>query len=683
MEGDSKTVRLVVQLQTLYRARRARRQVAELVKSAYVEYWDPVNGLAYYYNVHTGISSWEKPMLLAAQDSTNFELQAPLKTLNNSVKSCVNSLLQLRLEDQEKQREECSTFKKLCDDEKQALMRRHRRKIARATHRFNTKILDDMKNARQERQAKLKNENIQLLQDLSEGRTKENVQSIREASMQGNLERVKMLLNMGLSANAESAMGLTPLLAACQGNHASVVRLLLLSGACVNHAHVKTGRTALMEAASRADAAVLRELLRFGANIDFKDMRGETVFDYLKDTANRNLIESACQPWSIENALFPTEFRKISFTCALVRKRQWAMYKRERATTRMELSELKQTIQRKLIDAKVRYDQDIRNSRFEPTLLRRLKTIEKADAHYDAERRTLLMATQDAVDRRREKERPWYLSDVAMQNILSFCSRHWFLQKSKRILSLNKKSEKSRNGTSVAPKKLRPPPDQIPDALDVEWISFERFFQESCNELQALAGSEFFDAINNISRDANGNSLATLDICVQQGNNLPYRDPIFKDMINPYVRVFLRSATIVERTEVYQSDTHIADCNPVWMYRCQIKSVPSIHRELGIQIVDAKRGEVAGEIFIPLRKFLDQKDQNEWYVVPPTLRQQILEKKPRDQPARIQVLVRFTHTKSMVLTRELQKLSQTRESLVQKRRDIIQRALDLRLDKLP
>lgn len=60
-------------------------------------------------------------------------------------------------------------------------------------------------------------------------------------------------------------MGLTPLLAACQSGQLEAVKMLLASGADVNHCHVKTGRTALMEAGARTNASVVKELLRYGA----------------------------------------------------------------------------------------------------------------------------------------------------------------------------------------------------------------------------------------------------------------------------------------------------------------------------------------------------------------------------------------------------------------------------------
>jgi hypothetical protein len=183
-------------------------------------------------------------------------------------------------------------------------------------------------------------------------------------------------------------------------------------------------------------------------------------------------------------------------------------------------------------------------------------------------------------------------------------------------------------------------------------------------------GNEHFDAANGVSTDARGHSLATLDVFVEQGENLPYRDPRTGDMvrgdpvegrnvvksltprygllclqIDPYVRVFLRSASVLESTDVFRSDQRIADRNPVWQFRCHVAAVPSIQRELGVQVVDTKREEVAGEVTIPLRSLLDQKRHDKWHVMPPTLRQQLLEKQPRDQPARVRICTRLTHTK--------------------------------------
>ncbi|KAG3050160.1 hypothetical protein PC121_g18541 [Phytophthora cactorum] len=646
---DEATEQLVVRLQTLYRARRARREAVKLANSAYLKCWDAVSGLAYYCNLRTGLSSWKKPLLLAARDSvepsvdTNIDVKAPVEA---PVESDSDPILQLSLKERQQRREESLVFKKKCEDEKRELVLRHRRKIARAMRRFEKNLLDEKSKNRQERQAKLKNDNQQLLQDLYEGKKKESVQTIREAAMRGNLDRVETLLDIGFSADAESAMGLIPLLAACQSGHLEVVRRLLSGGARVNHAHVKTGRTALMEAASRAKPPVLKELLRYGAQIHVEDEQGETVFDCMKDAANREIIERACQVWSSENAaLFPTEFRQVSLVYALIKKRQRGRH----------------------------FSGNVSRQKF-------------ATIRIFVEAASSLRSCGD-FRRLRDSERPCFIPQAAILNILSYCDRHWFEADPHRPRPAKKKTTRSKSRllivSSVVPTALRPPPDQFPELLEAEWNSFVNTLKERCDQLEAAIGNEHFDMANGVSRDVNGKSLATLDVSVEQGENLPYRDPRIGDLIDPYVRVFLRSASALESTELFKSEMRLADRNPVWELCCRIPAVPSVQKELGIQVVDAKREDIAGEVTISLRSLLDQKDHKKWHVMPPTLRQQILEKKTREKPARIRVCARLTHTKSIVLTRELQQLMKTREVLVKKRRDIIQNALDIRLQQLP
>ncbi|KAH7482314.1 Ankyrin repeat domain-containing protein 50 [Phytophthora ramorum] len=659
---NEKTEVLVVRLQTLYRARRARRQAVELANGSYLKCWDAVSGLAYYCNLRTGLSSWKKPLLLAARDPvealapTISTLDEDVNTLESKPEGEAGINPQLSLKDRHQQREESLAFKKKCEGEKRELMLRHRRKIARAMRRFDKDSLDEKSRTRQERQTKLKQDNQQLLQDLYDGKKKENVETIREAAMRGNLDRIEKLLDLGFSVDAESAMGLTPLLAACQSGHLEVVRRLLSSGANVNHAHVKTGRTALMEAASRAKPPVLKELLRYGARIHVEDAQGETVFDCLKDAANREIVERACQIWSSENAaLFPIEFRQVSLVYALISKWQRGTYEAERVAVRRDLAQLKQVLQRKCVEAKVRYDQDVRGSSFEPTLMRRLSAMEAADSRYDDERRALLLEIQDAVDKLRDSEQSRFIPEAAILTILSFSGRHWFdadplrprIAKKKKATNTKvvRTESKAQMKSGIAPTKLRPPPDQLPGDLEDECSSFQQTLKELCDQLQTTAENEHFDSANGVSRDASATSLATLDVFVEQAESLPYRDPRIGDMIDPYVRVFLRPTSVLEAAEVFKSDLRISDRNPVWEFRCQLTAVPSVQRELGIQVVDTKREDVAGEATIPLRSLLDQKDHNEWHVMPPTLRQQILEKKPREQPARIRVCVRLIHTK--------------------------------------
>ncbi|GMF44229.1 unnamed protein product [Phytophthora fragariaefolia] len=174
------TENLVVRLQTLYRARRARRDAVELANSAYLKCWDAASGLAYYCNLHTGLSSWKKPLLLAARDS----IEAPANIFQGKdpthpgIKSesttdpdpSLDLVTQLTTKDRHRRREESLAFKRKCEEEKRKLMRRHRGKIARAMCRFEKNLLDEKNRTRQERQEKLKSDNHQLLQDLYDGK---------------------------------------------------------------------------------------------------------------------------------------------------------------------------------------------------------------------------------------------------------------------------------------------------------------------------------------------------------------------------------------------------------------------------------------------------------------------------------------------------------------------------------
>lgn len=110
--------------------------------------------------------------------------------------------------------------------------------------------------------------------------------------------------------------------------------------------------------------------------------------------------------------------------------------------------------------------------------------------------------------------------------------------------------------------------------------------------------------------------------------------------------IFLRSTPEFPlNNEPIKLEMRIGDRNPVWGFRTRLTAVPSVRLELGVQVLDAKRHEVAGEVSIPLRSLLDQRDHDDWHVLPPTLRQQLLEKKPRSEPARIRVGLKLTHTK--------------------------------------
>lgn len=98
-------------------------------------------------------------------------------------------------------------------------------------------------------------------------------------------------------------------------------------------------------------------------------------------------------------------------------------------------------------------------------------------------------------------------------------------------------------------------------------------------------------------------------------------------------------------THAFETEMRLADRHPAWDFSHQMTAVPSIHEEVHVQVIDTKRHEVAGEAAVALRTLLDQKEHDEWLVLPLTLRQQLVEKAPRRHPARIHVRLKFVHTK--------------------------------------
>lgn len=440
-----------------------------------------------------------------------------------------------------------------------------------------------------------------------------------------------------------------------------------------------------------------------------RDANGETIFDDMKDPATRKMIARACGVWAVENAdLFPTDFRQATLTLALIGKRQHVLWQQEKSRVHREVALTKQTLQREFAETKVRYDELLRHCNMAPSVLKKLSALEEADERFDCERRSILIRLQDAVDSLRQSEQPRFLAERVICTILSFCSRHWF-ERAHKHRSRRKKDQTKVHKTviklEILPTRSRAPPDQLPYDVRDEWESFQRelkvFFsrlyssephgslsmypQSTRASLSSAIAIECFDAESGVSKDVESTSLAELDVCVIEAERLPWRDPRIEDMVHhpyrrnstctfgllltsccvqmdPFVRVYLRSGKAIPDSQkpvprVFDSAIRIGTRDPVWDFHCRIESVPSIHCELVVQIVDQKRNEPAGEVHVPLRSLLNQREHDLWLVIPPTLRQQVLEKSPRAVPARLHVIVMFSHTRVRCAARPLTRYS--------------------------
>lgn len=129
--------------------------------------------------------------------------------------------------------------------------------------------------------------------DVNAGRETGGRTPLLEAAGQGHAEVVEFLIAKGADVNARG-MGLTPLLAASSwgrlafattGDKARTIRILLANGADVNlqdESWLKTGRTPLMFAVLKGDAALVQALLACGARLDLKDKEGQTALSLAK-----------------------------------------------------------------------------------------------------------------------------------------------------------------------------------------------------------------------------------------------------------------------------------------------------------------------------------------------------------------------------------------------------------------
>lgn len=116
------------------------------------------------------------------------------------------------------------------------------------------------------------------------------------AAGEGHLEVVKVLLDKGADVNVKGKMlGFTPLMTATRHGHEEIVKILLDKGADVNaisgavtfswtsfdgsssESGVRGGWTALIIAAQEGNADIVKVLLQKGADVNIKDVNGDTA----------------------------------------------------------------------------------------------------------------------------------------------------------------------------------------------------------------------------------------------------------------------------------------------------------------------------------------------------------------------------------------------------------------------
>jgi len=101
-------------------------------------------------------------------------------------------------------------------------------------------------------------------------------QSLHQATVSGNIERVKELLSKGVDINLKNRQGWTPLHAAVWNQKQDIAKLLIEKGADVN-VKDKSSRTALQFAADTGQKEIVELLIAKKAEVNTMNARGENA----------------------------------------------------------------------------------------------------------------------------------------------------------------------------------------------------------------------------------------------------------------------------------------------------------------------------------------------------------------------------------------------------------------------
>lgn len=114
---------------------------------------------------------------------------------------------------------------------------------------------------------------------------------LNDAALKGQAKMVQLLLDHGALVTAQNQSGGTPLHDAALGGNAEVATLLLDHGAAIDERERESGATALMMAASLGRVEVVKLLLKRGANRRLRDKSGHTALERARDGENEDIVK--------------------------------------------------------------------------------------------------------------------------------------------------------------------------------------------------------------------------------------------------------------------------------------------------------------------------------------------------------------------------------------------------------
>jgi len=114
--------------------------------------------------------------------------------------------------------------------------------------------------------------------------------SIHQAAVDGDVDRVKALLDKGEDINQQNRLGWTALVAAVYHRRQPVIELLVSKGADIN-VKDKQGRTALFMAVDSGQKEVVELLVSKGADVNVTTIRGENALTAAKKAGKPEMVD--------------------------------------------------------------------------------------------------------------------------------------------------------------------------------------------------------------------------------------------------------------------------------------------------------------------------------------------------------------------------------------------------------
>ena len=121
--------------------------------------------------------------------------------------------------------------------------------------------------------------------------TIENQNALIGASIKGQVDIVKALLDKGVDADTKDQIGHTALMIAAKKGHIKIAQILLSYDADVNMKGVMSGMTALIWAAMRGHENIVKVLLAEDADVEIKNRRGISAISIAKSKKYHSIVQ--------------------------------------------------------------------------------------------------------------------------------------------------------------------------------------------------------------------------------------------------------------------------------------------------------------------------------------------------------------------------------------------------------